>query len=394
MNWQEIKQWEPQIIDWRRHIHRYPELSFGEYETTAYLIRELEKIGGWRLQRLADTGVVAELEGGRPGRKIALRADIDALPIEEATGLEFSSVNKGVMHACGHDSHAAMLLGAAAWLAAQKDSLAGSYRLIFQAGEEVMPGGARALVDAGVLEGVDAIVGQHIMPNLQSGEIGVCSTDVMAAVADFHLVVRGRGGHAAQPHTCCDPIPIAAEIVGAIQRLVSRETNALIPLVVSNTIFQAGNEATNVIPETVRLGGTVRTFDHALYQEVPRRIVALAEQIAAAYGATVEHRIEYGPVPTVNHPQISALVKKVVVEAFGQESLIESTPLMVGEDFGAYLTAVPGAFFFLGVSKPKETVYPLHHPKLNIDENALRYGTEILLRSAVRLADPATDIGQ
>ncbi len=381
----EIAALQPRVREWRRHLHRHPELSHREIETTKYIIKVLEDIGGFRLRHFADTGIVADIVGGREGKTVALRADIDALPVQEETGLEFASVNEGLMHACGHDAHTAMLLGIAAWLAAHREELPGRYRLLFQAAEEVAESGAQELVDEGALKGVDYIIGQHIKPELATGQLAALDGPTMAAVADYYIDIIGRGGHASQPQDCIDPIPIAAAIVQQLQFIVARRTDPLEALVVSNTVFHAG-EVVNAIPRVAHLEGTVRTFDDALRMRTLELIRDIAIETAELYGARAEVELKIGHAATINTPEVAQLVREVVRESWGEEALVDVRPMLAGEDFSAYLNEVPGVFFYLGTTKPGTEVRSLHHAALTVDEDAMPYGMETMIRTALRLA--------
>src|SRR5436190_473884 len=251
---------EQQAISWRRHLHANPELSFQEHETTRYIEEALAEIGGLEIERPTETGVVARLHGVRPGRTLALRADIDALPITEETGIDFASTRPGAMHACGHDGHTAMLLAAAKVLAGRREELSGEVRFLFQPAEELPPGGACVFVGAGVMDGVDLVVGAHLFSTVEVGKIAAPVGPLTAAADIWDAEVLGKGGHAAMPHQSVDPIVVASEVVLAFQQLVSRSVDPVKSAVVSVTRFEGGS-AHNIIPETVKLAGTVRTFD-------------------------------------------------------------------------------------------------------------------------------------
>ena len=328
---------EQQAIAWRRHLHAHPELSFEEYETSRYVEETLRSFDGLELDRPTPTSVVATLRGTRPGRVLALRADVDALPIQEETGLEFASTRPGVMHACGHDGHTAMLLGTAKALCARRDELAGEIRFVFQHAEEKLPGGARQLVEAGVMDGVDLVVGAHLASMKDVGKVG-CPAGPMAAAADiFSAEIRGRGGHAAAPHKALDPIAVAAQVITNTQHLVSRTVDPIASAVVSITRIHAGT-ADNIIPESVELGGTVRTFDPEVRAGCGRGSSAIFRGVTEAHGATYTFEYEEGYAPVINDEQAAATVLAAAGDAeLGDDAIMDAEPIMGGEDFSAYL---------------------------------------------------------
>ena len=340
---EEVLALEPDIIAWRRHMHQNPELSFQEVHTTAYLTEELKKIPGLTLEFPTKTGVVAVLKGVQPGPVLALRADIDALPIQEETGLPYASTVPGVMHACGHDGHAAMQLAAAKLLAAERTSLKGEVRFLFQHAEELPPGGAVEMLKAGVMEGVDELYGMHLSSNFPTGTFGVRPGALTSATDRFDIRVIGKGGHSAFPETCVDPIVIAGEIVGALQTLVSRRIQAVEPAVVSVCMIHAG-EAYNIIPGEVAITGSTRTFSKETRERLPKLMEELARGICAA-----------------------------------QSAVLEIDPLMPGEDFSALQENCPGFFVELGArSEEKGITFPHHNCRYLMDEDALKYGVEYL----------------
>jgi amidohydrolase len=371
---------EQEAIGWRRRLHANPELSFQEVETSGFVEETLRGFDGLELARPTPTSVVATLRGARSGRVLALRADIDALPIQEENDFEFASKRPGVMHACGHDGHTAMLLGAAKLLAGRRDELAGEVRFLFQHAEEKPPGGARQLVDAGVMEGVDLVVGAHLASLKPVGTVGV-PTGPMAAAADiFTAEVRGRGGHAAAPHKALDPIVVAAQVVTNLQHLVSRTVDPIKSAVVSVTQFHAGT-APNIVPEAVQLAGTVRTFDPEIRDAVRAGMERIFRGVTEAHGGTFTLDYEEGYAAVVNDPAAAALVAAAVRAELGENALIEVEPIMGGEDFSAYLEKAPGAFFWVGAGH--EDAVPHHHPRFTIDEAALRSGIAVFVRTAL-----------
>lgn len=362
------------LVNWRRHLHQHPEMSFEEEQTANFVYDTLQSFSGFELSRPTKTSVMARLVTGKPGRVLALRADMDALPIEEENELDFVSVNPGVMHACGHDGHTAMLLGTAKILSQHRDQLTGEVRLIFQHAEELIPGGAQELVQAGILDGVDAIVGQHLWQPMASQQIGVRAGALMAAPDTFYITITGRGGHAAQPHLNIDPIAIGAQVVTNLQHLASRMVDPLEPFVLSVTKFIAGT-ADNVIPGSVEMCGTVRTFSDERRDIAAEWMENVIRGVTAAHGATYTFRYEKGYRPVVNDAKITAMVQEALIDEFGETVVEEAVPTMGGEDFSAYQTLVPGTFFFTGIyNEQKGVVYPHHHPRFDIDEDALATG--------------------
>ena len=371
---------EQQAIAWRRHLHTNPELSFEEHETTRYIEQALAEIGGLEVERLTETGVVARLYGARPGKTLALRADIDALPITEETNLEFTSTRPGAMHACGHDGHTAMLLAAAKVLVGRRDELAGEVRFLFQPAEEVPPGGARAFVEAGVMDGVDLIVGAHLFSTVEVGKIAAPVGPMTAAADIWDAEVQGKGGHAAMPHQAVDPIVVASEVVLAFQQLVSRSVDPMKPAVVSVTRFEGGT-AHNVIPEAVKLAGTVRTFDPEVRAAVRAGMERVLRGVTEAHGAGYSFEYVEGYDPVINDAEAAELVRAAAVAELGEDVLVEQPPIMGGEDFSAYLSHAPGVFFVVGAGEKGWT--PHHHPRFTIDENAFRNGIAVFVRTAL-----------
>ena len=371
---------ERQAIAWRRHLHAHPELSFEEHETTRYIEQALAEIGGLEVDRPTETGVVARLYGARPGKTLALRADIDALPITEETGLEFSSTRPGAMHACGHDGHTAMLLAAAKVLVGRRDELAGEVRFLFQPAEEVPPGGARAFVEAGVMDGVDLIVGAHLFSTVEVGKIAAPVGPMTAAADIWDAEVQGKGGHAAMPHQAVDPIVVASEVVLAFQQLVSRSVDPIKSAVVSVTRFEGGT-AHNVIPEAVKLAGTVRTFDPEVRTTMRAGMERVLRGVTDAHGAGYSFEYVEGYGPVINDAEAAELVRAAAVAELGEDVLVEQPPIMGGEDFSAYLSRAPGVFFVVGAGEKGWT--PHHHPRFTIDENAFRNGIAVFVRTAL-----------
>ncbi|WP_240417280.1 amidohydrolase [Paenibacillus periandrae] len=376
-----------QVIEWRRHLHRNPELSFQEFKTAEFVEETLRGFGGLEISRPTPTSVLARLIGPRPGKVLAIRADMDALPIQEENELEFASAVPGVMHACGHDGHTAMVLGVAKLLTSRREQLGGEIRFLFQHAEEMPPGGAQEMVDAGVMEGVDFVVGSHLSSKLAIGRIGIAYGAMMASPDNFTITIRGKGGHAAAPHLTVDPIIIGAQAVINLQHIVSRNIDPMEQLVVSVTQF-IGGSANNVIPGTVKLGGTVRSFDPHIRSAAPKHFHRILRGITEAHGAEYVLEYEYGYNPVHNEQEITRVVEQAAVDLFGREAVVHIPPSMGGEDFSAYQQVTPGVFFNIGAeNKDKGIVYPHHHPRFTVDEDALAMGVQVFLRTADKLLD-------
>ena len=372
----EVAEVMPDAIAWRRHLHAHPELSFREHRTAAFVRERLAELGGLELSSPTPTSVVATLTGARAGPTLALRADLDALPIQEESGVEFVSQIDGVMHACGHDGHTAMLLATARLLAAMRQELAGEVRFVFQHAEELPPGGAVEIVRSGALDGVDAVLGCHLMSDMDVGTVAVLDGACTAAADVFSVRILGRGGHAAFPHVAVDPIAAAAQSVSSLQHLVARETPPLESVVVSVTRI-SGGAADNVIPESVELGGTVRTYTEELRQQTREAMERVLAGVTSAHRAAYEFEYVEGYSSVVNDPLLSALVREVA-----GTRLVDRPPLMAGEDFSAYQQVAPVCFFFVGAGR--DGAFPHHHPRFMIDEDALTVGVETLTAIALR----------
>jgi len=370
----EAKKIEAQLKKWRRDFHRHPETAFNEEKTSNKIYDFLEGVG-LPVKRLAKTGLTAELEG-KPGDKVvALRADIDALPIEEEGEKEYISKNSGVAHVCGHDAHMAILMGAAKVLTENKDQFSGKVVFLFQPAEELPPGGAKKMVDQGALEGVDAIFGLHVWQPLPTGTVGILKGPMMAQADNFEIIVKGKAGHGSMPQTTVDPIFVASQLVVNIQSVVSRNTDPLKPLVVSFGTINGGT-VYNIIPQEVKLTGTVRTFETEVQEMVRQRMHEIAKNTSKAFGAFADCRYKKGFPPLVNHPEMVDLVLDTVDKILGKDKKKDISPVMGGEDFAYYLQKVPGAFLFLGAGDGQE--YSHHHPKFDIDEKVLHQGTALM----------------
>jgi amidohydrolase len=371
-----------QVIDWRRYLHRHPELSFHEERTSRFIADRLAELDGLEITRPTPTSVLARLMTGRPGPVLAIRADIDALPIEEKNTHDFVSTARGVMHACGHDGHAAMLLGAAVILTSMRDELSGEVRFVFQHAEELLPGGAQELVKAGVLDGVDAVIGAHLWLDLPFGSVGVKTGTLMAAADTLRMTIIGSAGHAAMPHKTVDTIAVAAQVITNLQHIVARNVDPLAPAVVTIARI-AGGTTHNVIPGSVELEGTIRTFDPGLRDSIGGIIERVVAGVTQAHGARYTMEIQRGYAAVDNEEGTCELLRRAVVSALGPAALVEATPFMGAEDFSAYQKVKPGSFFFVGArNEERGIVQPHHHERFDIDERALDYGTRVFLAAA------------
>jgi amidohydrolase len=372
------------IIAWRRHLHAHPELSTEERQTARFIAHELKALDLSPQENVGDThGLIADI-GPADAPAVALRADMDALPIHEAADHDYISTNPGVMHACGHDAHVAMLLGAATILADRRDHLPRRVRLIFQPSEERAPGGAAPMIAAGALDDVDRVFGLHIWSEMPLGAIGTRAGPFMAGVSDFHITIHGRGGHAAMPQQCIDPIVIAAEIITALQTAISRSIGMADGGVVSVTRVEAGT-ATNVIPPEAHLHGTIRTLSEAVRETLHARVRTLAAGIAQAHGADATVEINPGYPPLVNDENaVAEALAAARTVGVADSEILTLPPQGGGEDFAYYGQRVPAAFLFLGArNEQKNCKYPHHHPRFNIDEDALPLGTALLAQLAL-----------
>lgn len=380
----EIRALQPQLVEWRRQIHQKPELGFQEKITAEFITQKLQNWGIVHQTGIAETGIVAIIKGEKPGKGkvLAIRADMDALPIQEQNQVPYCSQHDGVMHACGHDGHTAIALGTAYYLNQHRQDFSGTVKIIFQPAEEG-PGGAKPMIAAGVLKNpdVDAIIGLHLWNNLPLGTVGVRDGALMAAVELFRCTIFGKGGHGAIPHQTVDSVVVAAQIVNALQTIVSRNVNPIDSAVVTVGELHAGT-AVNVIADTARMGGTVRYFNPALAGFFKERIQQIIAGICQSHGASYDLDYIHLYPPVINDPEIAALVRSVA------EAVIE-TPIgivpecqtMGGEDMSFFLQEVPGCYFFLGSANPEKKLdYPHHHPQFDFDETALPMGVEMFVR--------------
>ena len=373
------------IIELRQYLHTFPELSKQEFNTQKRIIQELSDIG-LTCRPIAGTGVIAQLQGSKPGKTIAIRADIDALALVDECGTLYQSQNHGVCHACGHDGHIAMLVGVAKIMVEMQEQIAGNIRFLFQPSEEQFPGGALSMIKEGALLGVDAIIGAHLWQPVKVGTIGITADRFMASPDEFTITIQGRGGHASMPHQTIDTLVIGAQIALALQTIVSRNIDPFEQAVVSLGYFKSG-ETFNIIPDTAILMGTVRSFEPSVRSLIFERIEQITAGICMANGATYQLDKILGFPPLINHGDYSKVIAEAGAIVLGEEQVLTVNPVMGGEDFSYYLEKVPGAFFFIGAGNAeKGIVYPQHHPKYDIDEDALGYGMEIMATAALMLA--------
>lgn len=373
-------------VAWRRHLHQNPELSFEEHETARFVEQRLESLG-IPYERMAGTGVVGTIRGELgEGKVLALRADMDALPIQEVEGRPYGSRRSGVMHACGHDVHTASLLGVASLLQQLRGSFAGTVKLIFQPGEERLPGGASIMIKEGVLENPvpQGVIGQHVMPLIEAGKVGFRSGKYMASCDELFMTIKGKGGHGAHPHQNIDPIAIAAQIITALQQIVSRNADPRTPTVLSwGKII--GNGATNVIPEEVYLEGTFRTFDEKWRAEAHSRMVKMAVGIAESMGASCDFEVRKGYPFLINEAKITEACRQFAVEYLGEEHVVELDIWPAAEDFSYYSQEVNACFYRLGTgNKAAGITAAVHTPTFDIDERALRTSIGLMAYMTMR----------
>jgi amidohydrolase len=383
----DIDELVPDMVALRRDLHEHPELAYEEVRTSAIVAQRLRSLGLQVQTGVAKTGVVGLLRGGasQAGAKtIAIRADMDALPIHELNEIDYRSTVDGKMHACGHDGHTSIALAVAAILSKRRAELTGDVKFIFQPAEEGR-GGANLMVKEGVMEGVDGVIGLHLMSNFGLGRIGVRAGAVFASADKIVLSVKGKGGHAAMPHSSVDPIVISAYIITALQTLMSRECSPFSPTVITTSIIHAGI-AFHIIPETVEMQGTVRTFNQEDREKWLRRIRELATGIASAMGGSCDVQALYGPFACINDASMTQLVHDAAVVSVGQGNVESSEEVMTtsSDDMAYFLNAVPGCYFIVGAhNEQKGANYPHHHPRFNIDEDAMPIAAEVLARAAM-----------
>jgi amidohydrolase len=375
----------PRMVALRRDLHAHPELSFQEHRTAEVIAERLHAAGLAVQEGVGRTGVVGLLEGERPGPTVAVRADVDALPIlEDDDDRPSRSVTPGVMHACGHDGHAAVAVTIAEILAARRDALAGRLKFVFQPAEETV-GGAQAMIADGVLEAphVDRVLGLHLWNYLPVGQVGIRNGTIFASADELTIVVRGRGGHAAVPHDAVDPVVVAAHLITGLQTLISREAPPLEPAVLTIGMIQAGT-AFNIIPEQVTMKGTVRAFDPALREHLLARVAAHARDLAAAFRAEADVTTRLGCQAVVNDPAMADLVRAATRAEFGADAVVETAGTTGGDDMADFLAERPGCYFLVGSANPARGLNRSHHnPGFDFDEGALAVAARVLARAAL-----------
>ncbi|MDP3487485.1 MAG: amidohydrolase [Bacillota bacterium] len=375
---------EQEVIQLRRHLHANPEVGYEEHATSSFVAEKLREYG-LEVQGVGGTGVIGVLAGYQPGPCVALRADMDALEVQEATGLPFASTN-GKMHACGHDGHTAMLLGAAKVLSQHRDSIAGTIKFFFQPAEECAPfGGAKSLIEAGAMNNptVDYIYALHLWPDIPFGKVGLKSGPLMSASDRLRIDITGKGGHGAMPHQAVDAVVVASQVVSSLQTIVSRTVDPLDAAVVTIGSLHAGQRY-NVIAETAHLDGTVRTQNEAVRKALPERITTLVQSVAVGMGAKAEVNYELGYPTLYNNAQAIDMLRKASVSVLGDDSTVElERPSMGGEDFAFFLEFAVGAMFWLGCKGPNTSSYPIHNPKFDFDESVMVRGMAVFCAAAL-----------
>lgn len=376
-----------ETINTRRHIHKYPELGFQETKTSELIFNQLTDLG-YEVKRIAKTGITALVKGHDESKTIAIRADIDCLPLQELSNTDYKSQHEGKMHACGHDGHTAIALSLAKILKAKEKDLKYNVKLIFQPAEEG-PGGAEPMIKEGALENpkVDAIFGLHLWNTMPIGKVGIKSGPMMASADEFTVIIKGKGGHGAQPHLTVDAVIVSAYVITALQTIISRNTNPLEPAVLTVGKIEGGSNF-NIIAESVKFIGTVRTFNNSLRNEIEEKIKQVIANTCSAFGA--DYEINYNKLypPTINNQNICEIVNNAASEVIGSENIIKDEVSMGAEDMSYFLEKVPGCYFFLGsANKEKGFDKPHHNPYFDFDEDALSIGTEILLRSIFKYSE-------
>lgn len=372
-----------EMVDIRRHLHMHPEPSFNETKTAYYIRHFYEQLGVEVKHGVGGNGVIATIRGSKPGKTVALRADFDALSIQDQKEVAYKSTVPGVMHACGHDGHTATLLVLGKVLHTFRNELSGTYVLIHQHAEELAPGGAKAMIEAGALEGVDVIFGTHLWSTTPFGRIDYRVGPIMAAADSFEIKIQGRGGHGANPHETKDAVVIGSQLVTNLQQLVSRRVDPLESAVLSVTSFVAENPY-NIIADQALLGGTVRTFTEANRVLMEKEMARVIEGTSIATDSLYEYNFMRGYPAVVNHENETLYLKEIAAGVPGVEEVFQCAPQMGGEDFAYYLEHVPGTFFFTG-AMPDGDVYPHHHPKFDFKEEAMLVAAKTLATAALNM---------
>ena len=378
---------QPQLVMWRRHMHANPELSFAEHKTMAFITSVLDELGLEYEEGVADTGVVALIKGVDPeSRIVALRSDHDALPIKEKNEVDYASKNHGVMHACGHDVHTISLLGAASILNSTRSQWKGTIKLIFQPGEERLPGGASLMIKAGALESPrpKQIIGQHVFPDLETGHVGMRSGMYMASTDELYLTINGKGGHAALPKGQCNPLLVASEILLEFEKLIENREEQDVKTVLAFGFIE-GNGATNVIPNSVKLEGTFRSLNEEWRTKAHAQMQAIVNECCAKRGAEGELEIRIGYPSVYNNPELTEKVMSNAVEYLGKDKVHLLPERMTAEDFSFYALEIPGCFYRLGTASPNSDLghHGLHTPQFDVDESALEIGAGLMAFNAI-----------
>jgi amidohydrolase len=385
------KNYFPDVVQMRRYLHAHPELSYEEVETGKYVARKLAELGIPHVHGVADNGVVGLIEGRNPSKKVvALRADMDALPITEANDVPYKSTVDGKMHACGHDAHTSSLLGVARILNELKTEFEGTIKLIFQPAEEKTPGGASIMIAEGVLENPNprSIIGQHVHPPLEAGKVGLKGGIYMASSDELYLTIKGKGGHGAMPQECIDPILIAAHIITALQQVVSRNADPSLPTVLTLGKINSVGGATNVIPDAVKIEGTFRTLDEKWRAEAQKRMRKIAEGIAESMGGSCEFVVEKGYPVLFNDEALTKKVKNFMIEYCGADNVVDLPMRMTSEDFAYYSQKMPACFYRLGTgNRAKGITSGLHTDTFNIEESSLELSIGLMAWLAIRELD-------
>jgi amidohydrolase len=372
------------VIVMRRYFHMHPEVGGEEFETQQKIMEELSALG-LAPRIAAGTGVIAELRGAFPGKTVALRADIDALPLQDLIEKPYCSQNAMVCHACGHDGHTAMLLTMARVLVDLQPEIHGNIRLLFQPSEERLPGGAKGMIADGAMDGVDFVLGTHLWQSLAAGVVGLSYGRMMAAMDEFTITVQGKGGHGSMPQDTICALSAGAMIICQLNTIIGRTVDPLESAVVSPGIFHSG-EAYNITPDIALIKGTIRSFDEKVRMQLWERIDEICSGVCLATGSTYALDKIFGYPPVVNHPDVAAVVAESARETIDPSTVREIRPSMGGEDFSYYLQKAPGMFMLLGIGNPeKDAAFPHHHPRFDMDESALITGVEIMVKAALKL---------
>ncbi len=380
---------EEEVVNNYKFLHTIPELGFQEYKTAEFIEKELRRYGVVELHTEVNntTGIICSVEGATPGKTVLLRADMDALPLRENTNVDFRSRRDGFMHACGHDGHVAMLLGAVKFLSENREMIKGRVKFVFQPAEEgPHPGGAHFMAESGLLDDVDAAFGLHLNTCSPTGSVGIPRRECTASTDSFSLKVIGKGGHGAAPYLAVDPIVLTSNIISSYQSIISREIDPRSTAVLSFGTIRGGDGASNIIPNEVFLNGTLRTFDDEVKRFIVKRMEEVAHSLASAHRGRVEFKVVEGYFPTINDERMAVLVRDALIPAFGEENVeLADLANTGGEDFGRYLQDSPGAFYWLGCgNEEKGCTYMMHNPNMKVDLDALILGTQCHVNVALK----------